>query len=95
MGNNPVGLVVLGRELGQPTIGHVSHYYLSPAARGYGLGNLLNEHALAVLARRGMTSARLHVAPSNATAIRFYAKVGWEEVGPVPGLNVMAMTITL
>lgn len=88
----PVGMVVLGPEPDQPNTGHVYHIYLSETVRGLGLGKSLDEHALRQLAGHGFTLARLHVAPQNRRAIRFYERLGWTHAGHVPGKDVLAMT---
>ena len=91
----PAGLVLLGPEIGIPDTGHVYHYYLRPAARGLGMGPALNHYALSILRRHGFTAARLHVAPANAAAIRFYVRIGWRKAEDLPDKGVIAMVTSI
>ena len=79
-----VGMVVLGRASGDPAVGYVHHYYLTPRVRGRGLGAQLDDYGCSVLAARGHDLARLSVATANQVALRFYATRGWTDAGPRP-----------
>ncbi|WP_370545502.1 GNAT family N-acetyltransferase [Caulobacter sp. 17J80-11] len=83
-GSEDVGLLVTGRFHGDPAVGYVYTYYLAPEARGRGLGEALDEHAMAALRARGYARARLSVAEKNLPAMRFYSRRGWAPVGPRP-----------
>ncbi|MDH5633334.1 MAG: GNAT family N-acetyltransferase [Gammaproteobacteria bacterium] len=61
--------------------GHVNLFYLLPEYRGKGYGDLLHDRAVTVLREKGCTTASLRVAPSNARAIGFYKKYGWQNQG--------------
>lgn len=64
--------------------GYVNLFYLAPGARGSGLGDVLHDYATRLFAREGIATAHLSVSPSNARALRFYARYGWQDVGPSP-----------
>lgn len=64
--------------------GYVNLFYLAPAVRGAGLGDALHDYATRLFAREGVTTAHLSVSPSNARALRYYAKHGWQDIGPNP-----------
>jgi ribosomal protein S18 acetylase RimI-like enzyme len=80
----PAGMAVVGSWAEDPSIGYVYHYYLVPQARGRGLAEALDRHAMSCLRRRGHHVARLSVAETNAPALGFYRKQGWRDVGPRP-----------
>ncbi|MEX0645865.1 MAG: GNAT family N-acetyltransferase, partial [Parvularculaceae bacterium] len=75
-----IGLVVLGRDPRERTLGRVHHFYIVPSHRGQGFGGILDDYARGALKRAGCTLARLNVASGNARAIRFYAAQGWTEI---------------
>jgi ribosomal protein S18 acetylase RimI-like enzyme len=62
----------------------VNLYYLAPAWRGRGLGQELEAYAMEFFRKRGLAVARLSVAPRNATAVAFYLRHGWRDLGPRP-----------
>jgi ribosomal protein S18 acetylase RimI-like enzyme len=75
--------------------GYVNLFYLAPAARGSGLGEVLHDYATRLFAREGVTTAHLSVSPSNTRALRYYAKHGWQDVGTSPrGPEVQLMRWT-
>jgi GNAT superfamily N-acetyltransferase len=76
----PIGLVVLGRDPRERTLGRVHHFYVVPSHRGQGFGGLLDDYARDTLKSAGCLRARLNVAAGNARAIRFYAAQGWSEI---------------
>lgn len=61
---------------GRPT-GAVHSLYVSPEARGLGLGSLLLGTAYDTLRAGGASSAALWVFAANAPSIRFYRGRGW------------------
>jgi ribosomal protein S18 acetylase RimI-like enzyme len=70
---------VLGvtRYVLEETTGVVHSLYVSPAARGLGLGRALLDHAAADLAARGAGTALLWVFADNAPSRGFYTACGW------------------
>jgi ribosomal protein S18 acetylase RimI-like enzyme len=64
--------------------GYVNLLYLAAPARGRGLGDVLHDYATRLFAREGITVAHLSVSPSNARALRYYEKHGWQDLGPSP-----------
>jgi len=71
--------VVLGvtRYALDGSTGFVHSLYVSPDARGLGLGRRLLDRAAADLAAAQATSASLWVFADNAPSIGFYAACGW------------------
>jgi ribosomal protein S18 acetylase RimI-like enzyme len=64
--------------------GYVNLFHLVPEERDRGTGALLQEYVVSLFTRRGVSSLRLSVSPTNARAMRFYAKHGWRDLGPRP-----------
>ena len=67
-----------------PATGHVFLYYVAPRWRGRGVGRALSAHAERVLAAAGCTKGHLCCVPTNARALRFYARAGWRDTGQAP-----------
>lgn len=63
-------------------IGYVNLYYLLPSSRGKGRGEELHAYAKKFFKSRHVIEFHLRVAPTNTSAIRFYYKIGMEEIGP-------------
>lgn len=59
------------------TTGNVHSLYVSPSARGLGLGRSLLDHASNDLSARGADSALLWVFADNAPSRGFYTACGW------------------
>jgi GNAT superfamily N-acetyltransferase len=72
----------------KPVIAHwgwVSRLQTLPAFRGQGIGAALMTHARQV-ARQEMGLEQLHLAVRGGTGLeRFYARLGWREIGRWPG----------
>jgi hypothetical protein len=82
-----VGVVGVGREQGvkQRHIAFVRSMYVSPIARGNGLGRRLVIAALQrAAAWDGVLQVTLAVTASNAPAVRLYRSVGFIEIGRLP-----------
>lgn len=69
------------REYEGNNIGYVNLYYLIPEMRGKGRGKELHSYALQFFGDSKISEYHLRVSPSNAAAIKFYRKMGMEEVG--------------
>jgi GNAT superfamily N-acetyltransferase len=71
-----------------PVIAHwgsVSHLQTLPAWRGRGIGGAVMGHARQV-ARQEMGLEQLHLAARGGMGLeRFYARLGWREIGRWPG----------
>jgi len=80
-----VGQIEFDTYRPRPWIGYVNHYYLTPEQRGRGLATQLDDYATEFLRKRGFANAYLSVSPSNARALRFYARHGWLDGGAWPG----------
>jgi len=74
-----IGLVVLGADKHDRSVGHVHHFYIISSHRGQGFGGVLDDYARAALRDAGYHNARLNVAAGNARAIRVYRAQGWSE----------------
>lgn len=70
------------REYDGRQIGYVNLYYLIPASRGKGKGEALHAYAKDFFRNRRMTEFHLRVSLTNISAIKFYQKIGLEELGP-------------
>ncbi|MEM8772282.1 MAG: GNAT family N-acetyltransferase [Pseudomonadota bacterium] len=81
-----IGLIVIGMDERDETLGRVHQLYVTPSHRGQGFGGLLDDYARDILSALGARRARLNVAVGNARAIRFYKALGWEEMTRRGGL---------
>ena len=72
-----------------PRIAEIKRLYVVPEARGFGLGKMLAERAIAEASARGHARIRLDThRPSMAGAIALYRRLGFAEIrpyGPNPG----------
>lgn len=76
----------------------IKRLYVSPAARGLGLGRLLAEAILAEARAAGHHLARLDTLADMAAAQRLYAALGFVETppyydNPLPGTRYMALAL--
>ena len=69
------------RPRGDPVFGYVNLFYLIPTERGRGLGAALHRYAVDTFAAMGIQTLNLNVAPTNRSAVRFYEKHGWVNIG--------------
>jgi GNAT superfamily N-acetyltransferase len=71
-----------------PVVAHwgtISHLQALPAVRGRGVGSALMRSATQI-AREEMSLEQLHLAARGGMGLeRFYAKLGWREIGRWPG----------
>jgi RimJ/RimL family protein N-acetyltransferase len=80
-----IGQMELGVFNSDPTVGYVYLYYLIPDSRGLGYSSYLDQYTSSYFLRLGLTKCRLSVSPTNTSALRFYEKNGWLDLGPRPG----------
>jgi GNAT superfamily N-acetyltransferase len=64
-------------------IGEITSFYVLPGAWGLGVGRRLMASAVHTLGAAGFAFATLWVLETNAAAIGFYARLGWEPDGAV------------
>jgi RimJ/RimL family protein N-acetyltransferase len=70
------------REYEGRNIGYVNLYYLIPGRRGNGKGKVLHNYAKKFFLKNNVNEYHLRVSSTNTSAIKFYRKIGMEEVGP-------------
>ena len=68
---------------GRP-LGHIKDIAVHPDHRGEGIGSLLLERAIGVLAAQGIDSVKLEVRESNDTARSLYETFGFEHARTIP-----------
>lgn len=82
-------------EYGSPN-GHIYLYYLHPEVRGTEAATIIHEYVVAELKKTGCKTASLRVSPSNARAISYYKKHGWQDLGlDTERKNVHTFTLKL
>lgn len=69
----------------------VNLFYLAPEWRGTGAGDDLHAYVVEQLQQHGVDDVSLVVSPTNARALRYYAKHGWARGGIVPGRDDLAV----
>ncbi|MBC8069471.1 MAG: GNAT family N-acetyltransferase [Deltaproteobacteria bacterium] len=84
LGDTIVGQLEM-QILEAPRIGYVNLFYLVDRLRGAGFSGDLQEYAMRFMASHGVATAQLSVSPSNARAVGYYRKHGWEDLGLRPG----------
>jgi ribosomal protein S18 acetylase RimI-like enzyme len=78
-GDEVLGFVTT--QLHPPTgIGHIANLAVAPAHQGKGVGAALLRAALARLAARGMTHARIETLEHNVVGRHLYPKLGFREI---------------
>jgi ribosomal protein S18 acetylase RimI-like enzyme len=89
----PHGLVLIVRDRGEPVgcgavklldsgIAEIKRMWVSPCARGHGLGGRLLDDLESAAIAAGQTSARLETNSQLEAALAMYRKRGYEEVEP-------------
>lgn len=76
-----LGCVAL-RPMGQAGICEMKRLYVSPQARGRGLGGVLVEAIMAEASRIGYREIRLDTLPDMGEAIKLYRKLGFVPIAP-------------
>lgn len=69
------------KEYNGTRIGYIHLYYLIPEKRGKGIGKDLYEYAVNFFREHGFTEYHLRVSVTNKNAMKFYQKLGMEELG--------------
>lgn len=72
-------------------IGYVHLYYLIPEERGKSKGQELHDYAIQFFKYNNVNKFHLRVSPTNTSAIKFYRKIGMNEIGPEVNGKVIRM----
>ncbi|HXV93869.1 MAG TPA: GNAT family N-acetyltransferase [Pseudonocardia sp.] len=87
LGGRPVGLTGVHRLAGR--VGELKRMYVTPAARGHGLGRALLVEAIAAAVDLGFVELRLQTKPDlMAVADRMYREHGFTDVDPYADLGL-------
>ncbi len=70
------------KDFNEMRIGYIHLYYLIPEKRGMGIGKELYQYAVNFFREYGVTEYHLRVSVTNKSAMKFYQKLGMEELGP-------------
>jgi len=76
-----VGVVQVGPDRAEPSVGLLRGLYVEPAAQGAGIGTTLHEHAVAELRAAGFAEAVAWVFTANGHARGFFERRGWRADG--------------
>jgi GNAT superfamily N-acetyltransferase len=76
-----VGVVRVGPDVDDPSVGLLHGPDVEPAAQGAGIGTALYEHGVAQMGAAGFTEAILWVFEANGHARGFYERRGWTADG--------------
>lgn len=86
LGDYPVGLLQLDMQRdAEKGVGCIPFFYMLPTFRKKGLGVQLLGQAISTYRPMGRKYLRLHCAPDNEIAQRFYKRYGFEKIGEAPG----------
>lgn len=83
------------REYQETLIGYVHLYYLIPEKRCQGLGTHLHNYAKKFFKSHKVNEYQLRVSPSNKQALKFYHRMGMEELYPEYDGKVIRMKGTI
>lgn len=90
--NKYIGQLELSiREYESKNIGYIHLYYLNKEERGKGKGQQLHEYAKQFFKNNNINEFHLRVSPTNTSAIKFYRKIGMNEIGPEVNGKVIRM----
>jgi GNAT superfamily N-acetyltransferase len=81
VGDRVVGVVQVGPDREDPSVGLLRGLAVEPAAQGAGVGTALYEHAVAWLREAGFAEAVAWVFTANGHARGFYERRGWTADG--------------
>jgi ribosomal protein S18 acetylase RimI-like enzyme len=73
----------------------IGDLWILPQFRRQGVGSALLAHGEMEIAKRGFAKANLHVVASNARAIGFYMRNGWQQVREVPHERLPIMMVDM
>jgi GNAT superfamily N-acetyltransferase len=76
-----VGVVKLGPDADDPSVGRLCGLDVEPAAQGAGVGATLYEHAVTTLRDAGFSEAVVWLFADNGHARGFYERRGWSADG--------------
>lgn len=90
--NKYVGQLELSiREYVGKDIGYVHLYYLISEERGKSMGQELDDYARQFFKDNNINEFHLRVSSTNISAIKFYRKIGMNEIGPEVNEKVIRM----
>lgn len=90
--NNYVGQLELSiRQYEGRDIGYVHLYYLTLMERGKSIGQELHDYARRFFKANNINEFHLRVSSTNTSAIKFYRKIGMNEIGPEVNGKVIRM----
>ncbi|UJL48169.1 GNAT family N-acetyltransferase [Virgibacillus sp. NKC19-16] len=90
--NKYIGQLELSiREYEGKDIGYVHLYYLTQEERGKGKGQELHDYAKQFFKSNNVNEFHLRASPTNTSAIKFYRKIGMNEIGPEVNGKVVRM----
>lgn len=76
-----IGVVLVGPDPRDPSLGHIARMYVAPERWGQGIGRSLYQAALAHFDRVGYQEATLWVLEANHRARSWYERLGWVPTG--------------
>ena len=86
LGDQPAGLLQLNMQRdAEKGVGGIPFFYMMPEFRKKGLGVQLLGQAISTYRPMGRKYLRLHCAPDNEIAQRFYKRYGFKKIGEDPG----------
>jgi ribosomal protein S18 acetylase RimI-like enzyme len=77
-----IGQLEIGVFKPDESWGYINYFYLNDENRGKGLASQLHDFVIEHFRHRGLSKAKLSVAPDNTPAYKFYEKHGWVDKGP-------------
>ena len=92
-GAEVIGFVHAYQVAKKPEVGSLSFDYLVPERRGTGLGARLMDYAVKITRARGCSRMVLEVSGTNARAIAFYRKHGFEVFKERDGILMMRRSL--